>query len=627
MRRLLLAVALALAGAATGAGPVAAHANYVRSNPAADARLVKAPGEVRVAFSEPPDPKASVLQVLDTKGTRVDLGDTSASGETNGLRVGVGPIGDGGYTVAWTALSAVDGHETKGTFAFAVGDAPLPSLPDVPNAAPPPSPLEVAGRALSYAGIALALGVALFGLVVHPASSEPERRHERELVFLAAGLLVLGSAALALEQGARIPPRLALLLGARALTGLVIAAAAVAPFGARPRRVVILGNALTAALTATLVSHAAALGDPKDMVLDLVHVVAVSAWAGGVAAMLWILLRDRDREVAALAGTVRRFSLVALVAVAVLVTSGTVQSLGRLVLLQDLVETPYGLALLAKIVLLAVTVAFGALNLLRFGPRGERRALVRSTVVESGLLGAVIVAASILTSLAPPAQPTGAAFDETRHVGGLRLELVVPTSLPGRNRYVLRVHEGLTPVHSAEKVVLRFTMIEHDMGESELATTERAPGEYVAEGSPTSMFGTWRVQTIVRLTGRDDVSTVFTVPVSQPSDQGATARALTANAYNLVVFPDPSVPVEGAPLTLNVVVVDAKGDPASSQQIIGTLAAGSGQTGAPGPIAAKEIGPGRYELRIAALGRGKWSMTIAIGGPENSARYEFEVSP
>src|SRR4029077_992131 len=178
------------------------------SNPAADARLVKAPTGVLMAFTEPPDPKGSDIQVLDESGTRWDLGNTAASDEQNGLKVGLKPIGDGGYTVAWTTVSAVDGHETKGSFAFVIRNGPLTALPDVPNASPPPSALEVAGRALSYAGIALGIGAALFGIVVHAAADADEERRERHLLGLAAGLIVIGSAALISSQGDRIPPRL-----------------------------------------------------------------------------------------------------------------------------------------------------------------------------------------------------------------------------------------------------------------------------------------------------------------------------------------------------------------------------------------------------------------------------------
>ena len=72
----------------------------------------------------------------------------------------------------------------------------------------------------------------------------------------------------------------------------------------------------------------------------------------------------------------------------------------------------------------------------------------------------------------------------------------------------------------------------------------------------------WKADpTIVRLPGKDDVRALFVVPISQQGGQGATAMALAAGAYNLVVFPEPSLPVEGAPIALNVVVLDKASAP------------------------------------------------------------------
>jgi copper transport protein len=625
LRRLALVAALAIASAVAGATIADAHSNYVRSNPAADARLVKAPTEVRIAFSEPPDPKGSDIQVLDQTGTRWDLGNTAASDEPNGLKVGLKPIGDGGYTVAWTTVSAVDGHETKGSFAFVVGSGPLPALPDVPNASPPPSALEVAGRALSYAGIALGIGTAFFGIVVHPAADATEERRERQLLGLAAGLIVVGSAALVASQGDRIPPRLELFLSLRLLAGLVIAAALVPALRPALRRRIVLCCGIGAALTATLVSHATALGDYKDMTLDMIHILSISAWSGGVVAFLWIHLRTTNADRPALARTTWRFSIVALTSVTLLVTAGLLQALDRLVLIQDLVETPYGIALLAKGLLLIVILAVAAFNLLRHGPHGDRRALIRGTAVETALLAGVFLAAGILTALAPPAQPTGAAFDQTQHVSAYRVELVVPTSTPGRNRFVLRVHEGLQPVANAEKVALRFTMVEHDMGQAELVADERAPGEYVAIGSPTAMYGTWKVQAIIRIPGKDDVTALFTVPIS-PNGQTASAAALTTKSFALVVFPDPSAPIAGAPIQLSVVVLD-NGNPATGRAITGAIVAKDGQPTTGDSFTAREQGSGRYSIDIPALGPGKWTIRIQIGSPADTVDYAFTVSP
>ena len=619
---------LALGTLAFLAGPADAHAWYLRSNPAADARLVRAPAEIRVSFTEPPDLRGSEIQVLAADGRRVDRGDLRATDEPNGLAVSLEAIGDGGYTVAWTVLSTVDGHTTRGSFVFAVGSAPLPAIPDVGAAVAPPGPLELVGRILSFAGIALAIGTGMFGLLVRPLFRAASDARETQLILAAAGLLVVGPALLVMDQGGAIPSRLGLLLGIRALAGAALVGALRA---GRYRHELCVALGIVAALTATLVSHAAASGSNVEAGLDLVHILAVSTWVGGLAALGWTALpfaRVRDAiEAQALGRAVWRFSLVALVSVAILVTTGTLQSLRRLVLPQDLVETPYGVALLAKIALLVGAVALGALNLLVWGPRlrraispeRARSGLVRGTAVESLLLTMVLVATGALTALAPPAQASGAAFDQTQHVGGLRLQLLLPSTQPGRNRYVLRVHEGLRPVADAQRVALRFTMVEHDMGETELVTQQRAAGEYVAEGSVTAMFGTWRVETIVRLSGRDDVRAVFSVPIGAGS--GATAaRVLSAGPFTLIAFTDVTPVVSGAPFALHVVIVDAKGDPVPGRSVLVTPS-GPGQAAA---VTAAEASPGRYIAPFAALDAGTWQLVISLDGA--SAAYALEVT-
>lgn len=605
------------------------------SSPAADARLFKAPSEVRIAFSEPADPGGSQIQVLDTAGSRYDKGDLAPSGAPNELRISVGPIPEGGYVVSWTALSTVDGHQTRGAFAFVVGDAPLPALPDIPDASPPPGAVEILGRALGFGGVALALGIVLFGALVRQPRTEGERKREARALALGGTLLVVGTALLALDQGGRLPPRLGLLLAMRALAGLVIASLQLGPALRLPalgRRLVTYAAGSAAALSLTLVSHAAASGSLGAVLLDLVHVYAVSSWLGGIAGLLWIVLpsaRTEDEASArALGATVRRFSLLAMASVATLVLTGIIASLDRLVLVEDLWETPYGIALAAKLALLAIALAAAALNLFVAGPRlrrgisgpGTRLALVRASSLESGVLALVLLAAGALTSLPPPASADGASFDETVHASGLRLELLVPTTLPGRNRFVLRVHEGLAPVAGAEKVALRFTLVEHDMGESELVAAERQPGEYVAEGSPTTMFGTWNVEAIVRRTGRQDVRAVFRVPIAPAGQTAASARALPLGSYTLVTFLEPAPAAAGAPLSLSVVLVDSNGSPVPGRMLRVSFEG----PGTVAPIDATEQAGGRYVFPIQGLEAGTWSATIALG-TDGTVKYEFEV--
>jgi len=615
-------------------GAAAAHANYVRSNPASDARLTKPPTEVRVTFSEPPDARGSDVAVLDLSGNRLDKRDvTLVSDDANTLRVSLGAIGDGGYLVAWTVLSAVDGHETKGVFAFAV-NAPLPTITDIGPTAPPPTALEIAGRALSYAGMALLTGLAFFTMFIRTPTAPAETRRERRLVIVGGAALVAGSALLILGQGANIPGRLLALLGLRALAGVAALASLAVPSRLLPadaRREAIAFLGLAAGLTATLVSHAAASGDLGDVGLDYLHVIAISIWLGGVVSFSYVAMPSmRSRDARALGRTIWRFSLTALVAVAVIVTTGTLAAFDRLVLFEDLIETPYGIALLAKIVLLVGLLALGALNLLVWGPR-LRRGLTagaqfwRGVVGESALFAGVLLAAAFLTAFVPPAQASGAAFDETKHVSGVRIQLLTASTLPGRNRFVVRVQQGLAPISGAEKVALRFTMVEHDMGEQELVATERAAGEYVAEGSPTSMLGTWKIETIVRLAGRQDLHALFTVPVSQPAGQDATTKVLVVPPYKLFVFSEPVEPQAGAPLTINVVVVDEQGDPVTGKNVRATFSGPGTQAPLDGIENAAELGPGRYRFTLPALDAGSWKVTLSVSDA-GSGLYELDVT-
>jgi len=609
-----------------------AHANYVKSNPASDARLAKSPTEIRVTFSETPDPAGSDLQVLlMPQGIRQDDQKvTLVTDEANTLRVGVPALAEGGYLVSWKARSAVDGHETIGAFGFAIGSAPLPAIPDVGPSAPPPAPLELAGRALSFAGIAVVLGVAFFALFIRPPVEDRERRRERQLVVAGGVLLIVGSALMIVSYGSGIPGRLLLFLALRGAAGIVAIGALFLPERLVPadaRREVIAFAGLAAGLWATMVSHATAGGDPKYIALDFIHIVAVSIWSGGVLAFA-VMAAPSVRDAKPLGEMTWRFSLVALTCVAVLITTGTLQAFDRLVLWEDLYETSYGIALLAKIILLVALVGLGALNLLVWGPRlrrglAQRAGLVRGVAVETTLFALVFIAAGFLTALAPPAQASGAAFDETQRVDGIRIEMLLAAANPGRNRYVVRVSQGLTPVTNAEAVLIRFTMVEHDMGIQELQAKERAPGEYVAEGSPTAMFGTWKLETIVRLPGRLDTRALFTVPIANNS--GQLAQVIAIAPYNVIAFADPSEPQAGAPVTINMVLIDAKGDPVQGKVVTATFSGPSAQP----QVTAKEdpatLGPGRYKIDLSGLDAGTWKITIAIG-TEGSGAYSLDVA-
>ncbi len=154
--RVLLALGIASAVTLGLAGVAAAHANLASSDPAANASLDHAPADVTMTFTEPPDPKLSVVHVLDVNGTDVEAGPVQAvPGQEDQLRSPLPTdLPDGVYTVSWRVVSEADGHSTAGAFSFGVNVAPgtvvAPSIP-VPTT-PAPSAASVASKLCLYVG-------------------------------------------------------------------------------------------------------------------------------------------------------------------------------------------------------------------------------------------------------------------------------------------------------------------------------------------------------------------------------------------------------------------------------------------------------------------------------------------
>jgi hypothetical protein len=88
---------------------------------------------------------------------------TAVPGRPLKLQAGLGKLDDGTYTVSWRAVSRVDGHVTRGAFAFSVGAGQSTTTPAAgPTAVPAGTPGPVStglGRTLLlYWGFALLVG-------------------------------------------------------------------------------------------------------------------------------------------------------------------------------------------------------------------------------------------------------------------------------------------------------------------------------------------------------------------------------------------------------------------------------------------------------------------------------------
>ncbi|MFE0516594.1 copper resistance CopC/CopD family protein [Streptomyces sp. NPDC058964] len=389
--RTLVLLFLAVTGALlAGAGPASAHAALTGSDPAQGVVVDKAPEQVSLTFSEKVAMNDDSLRVLDPKGKRVDLGKpTEVSGTTYAVQLKSG-LGKGTYTVTYQVVSA-DSHPVAGAYTFSVGE---PSLTTVSVSGRTAGGGVVGwlygfGRYVSYAGFIVLAGGAAFVLACWRRGSGV-RAMQRLVV---GGWLALTAATLWLlllrgsyttsgafgdifdlnllgqvlqtKTGAALVSRL-LLLAAAALFIAVL-------FGAYDKRedeekrdltfgLSIGGTVVAAGLAASwaMAEHASTGLQPGiAMPVDVLHLLAVAAWLGGLVALL-VALHRAPAETPVEAAAVRRFSRVAFGSVLALVATGTYQSWRQLGSWSAFTDTRYGQLLLVKIglVLLLVGIAW-----------------------------------------------------------------------------------------------------------------------------------------------------------------------------------------------------------------------------------------------------------------------------
>ncbi|MGW2300553.1 copper resistance CopC/CopD family protein [Streptomyces sp. NPDC001809] len=387
LARLLILAAALLGTLLAGATPASAHAALTGSDPKDGAVVATAPKEVNLTFSEQVAMSADSIRVLDPAGRRADTGEILDLCSGSVVRYGVAlraGLPDGTYTVAWQTVSA-DSHPIAGAFTFSIGAPSTTSvaLPDRTAGGGLVGALYGIARYVSYAGFAILVGGGAFVLACWPrgASVRPVQQTVVRgwLALTGATLLMLllrnpytGSgelsdvfdlaglkAVLETKTGAALTSRL-LLLGAAALFVAVL-------FGAYARRTdpkekkdltfgLGLGGTVVAAGIAgtwALAEHASTGIQPGiAMPVDILHLLAVAAWLGGLTVLLVSLYKAPSVDRSA----IERFSRVAFGSVVVLAATGLYQSWRQVGSWSALTGTRYGQLLLVKIGLMAVLI-------------------------------------------------------------------------------------------------------------------------------------------------------------------------------------------------------------------------------------------------------------------------------
>lgn len=574
LTRALASTVMVLAIVLVTAAPASAHAVLLRTEPFPQSTVKAAPADVRLHFSESVEVAFGAVRIFDVDGKRVDEGKRTSA---DGGRAVVVPVrlADGTYTVTWRVVST-DGHLIRGAFQFYVGApstiSPVPIEEDAGAGTVVGWGFGVV-RFAWYSALLALIGLVVVrrfvwapaaragGLAESDAGARASRRFNRVLPRAWAALLVAWLARLVFQTaaisglGLGESARPAVLgdvletsFGKSWLAGLgftLLAGVAVAGltrrsglFGVRSETwlSVLAGAAAGLALATANMGHARTEANPTLGVPSAaVHLLAVSVWVGGLAALVilaaaaWSAVPRPDRN--ALVGRlVARFSRLALAAVAVVVVTGTVNSVLDLAAVSDLWHTTYGRVLSAKIALLAVALLFGGWHL-RVAPRrlaasdpagAASRSFRWSSAVELAVLASVVGFASALVALVPGrslAELERGPVNQNQDVGEYTVQLFIDPSSPGPNQIHVTFVDA-SGLGAGELTALAATLTADGPGGAPAPLPMRllSPGHFVADRELAA--GAYRLE--VSATGSPvPLATAFSFKLRAPGGEAA----------------------------------------------------------------------------------------------------------
>ncbi|WNM29176.1 copper resistance protein CopC [Streptomyces sp. Li-HN-5-11] len=430
--------ALATVAALLLSAPAAsAHTELESSSPRDGTLLTHPPATVRLTFSE----RVDLPDVHVTAGgerlevSRPDQGDRRG----NAVEVAVPKAtGQDRLTLVWQVRDMEDGHPTSGTISFPL-TAKAKAAPATDGAAAPMPSGSVrtawaAARWAGYLALALYVGGLAFLALLWPQGAQ-DRRTRRVLTLAWAGGLAASLAAPGLQgaYGAMgtlgdafhlatyrdlLGTEVGIVAACRMLMWVLaaIVLAALLQGGERAARspgwrVGALAVALGLLRTTGMAGHDAEGTHPGwGAVADLVHLLGVCVWLGGLALLLLgVLPRRRPEELSA---AVSGYSTLAGVSVAAIAVAGAVLAWQIVGSVGALFHTGYGHLLLLKLAFLAAVllIAQGSRSWVRTrldiavllrGDRATVRPFVYSVAAETGLVLVVLAATSLLVTSAP----------------------------------------------------------------------------------------------------------------------------------------------------------------------------------------------------------------------------------
>lgn len=499
-----------------------AHAYVVKSNPAENEILKKAPSVVKIEFDEDIQISSfNTLYVRDTSGKRVDLKDAHIDKKNKKLlEAGLKEnLKNGLYSIQWKVISA-DGHPIQGVIPFRIGlaeagadDIQVEEMGYVPQID------MIMERGILYTSFSLFIGVLFFNLIMYKGNASSVRSRSKNIIWISL-LGILISLLFNLPLQAKINADVSWLEAFNPLLlkdtlqlsvfsyvwitqmALISSLIIVTYFAMKREKlssfkvwsipiVLFIGILVMKAFN----SHAYGLKF-KDIavVMDFLHLFAASLWIGGLSSII-LLLRNEDNKWSMYWDMIKRFSPWATCTVIVIFITGLFNSTFFIPTIHSLFDTKYGLALLAKILLFIFMGIMGIIHYVKGKMRVEQG--LGATVKVEFIMGIIIfVIVAFMTNVQTPPMPPTGPFTESKQLdNGYEMTLNVSPNRVGQNIFHITLKdENGQPVTDMEQIILTTQSLDMNMGKGSFKVSAVSPGEYEAEGMYINMTGNWNIQ-------------------------------------------------------------------------------------------------------------------------------------
>ena len=470
------------------------------------------------------------MRLFDGTGASIDI--TTArhpNGDGAVVEVDLPPLGNGSYVVDWRVVSA-DSHPVHAAFTFQVGPTSnlaaglLDQIISSSHTGKTASTGLTVSRSLVTASIAIVFG----GLLACGLGIVPFGRRQRLVIGIAAGVgSVAGLVAMPLEVGYTAGRSLGVITDGAAwravfdttigvawviraigigLTAAVLLVSRTLHQAAWWRVVLVVGLVVVATASAYGGHGATGRWHYLGVLLTMLHVSSMAVWLGGLT-MLVVGFKDVERDGA------ERFSRIALLAVASVVVSGTIQGIRQVGSLDGLTGTTYGKLLIWKLVAVAATLGIAAVarasthGRLALVPasvgasrcrRFDRPRLRRAITIETALAVVIVILTSLLMAANPSQATASAPFSATLTSNGYLASIEVSPGRVGANEVHIFLSSPNSSLVQADNVTVTIQDPSRDVDPIKIDVIKAGADHVISNAATFPYAATWRMVVTAR---------------------------------------------------------------------------------------------------------------------------------